>query len=148
MSTGGAFLAALFPLAAAGCFDAVPSRSTGLPDAPITPPTLPQPAPTITGPAVLYQRISDSSYGSDAYLLSLGSDSAFVIVFPGGATYGGWSGRYHRADGDSVLLFTYKGSSGSALGTLRGDTLLLKYDDVMWLTDFESGVYVKAGVTP
>jgi hypothetical protein len=107
-------------------------------------------APTITGPAVLYQRVSSARYGSDAYLLSLGPDSAFVIVLPGGGTHWAWSGTYGRAD--SVLVFRYNAwnaaGESSARGTLRGDTLLLRYNDIMQMTDWEDGVYVRAPRAP
>jgi hypothetical protein len=99
---------------------------------------------------VRYQRVSPARYGSDAYVLSLGADSAFVIVFADGSRHGGWSGRYARTD--SVIFFRYNAwSTAGALdarGTLRGDTLLVQYNTVMQLTDFEDGVYVRAPGTP
>ena len=140
-----ALLAAVAPLAA-GCADSTPSGPP-ITGTPVTPPP-PPPAPTITGPAVLYQRVSPLSHGpSDAYLLSSGTDSTFVMIFPGGGTHWAWSGRYGR-EGDSVLVFRYHayGTAGepAARGTLRGDTLLLRYGGHMQLTDFEDGVYVGA----
>ncbi|MES2524497.1 MAG: hypothetical protein V4617_17490 [Gemmatimonadota bacterium] len=117
----------------------------------MTPTTPPVPLPpTITRPSVLYQRVSPSSYGSDAYLLSTGPDSAFVIVFPGGISHHAWSGQY--SGGDSVLHFRYNAWSGGgtlgATGFLHGDTLLLKYNTIMQMTDFEDGVYVRAKSFP
>jgi hypothetical protein len=99
---------------------------------------------------VRFQRVSPARYGSDAYVLSLGADSAFVVVFADGSSSGGWSGRYERAD--SVIVFHYNAWSAAgelgARGTLRGDTLLVRYNDIMQLTDFEDGVYVRAPGTP
>jgi hypothetical protein len=120
-----------------------------------SPAEVPRPGPTIAGPSVLYQRVSSMQFGTtDAYLLSLGIDSAFTILYPGpgGVSYWAWSGRYQRAEGDSVLVFHYNAWSLAgelaARGTVRGDTLLLEYNDIMAMTDFESGVYVKARFNP
>ena len=143
-------LAALFSLAA-GCAGSTPSEPAppGRPAAPINP-SLPAP---VSGPPApgLYQRISPSRYGvTDAYLLAPGAENAFVIIFDGGTTYPGWSGRYTRAD--SVLVFRYDAWSAAgeyaARGTLRGDTLLIRYNEAMRWADFEDGVYVRAPVTP
>ncbi len=141
-------------LLAAGCGEPTttgPSRPPSAPITPITPitPATPTPQPpTITGPAVLYQRISPQlSYGSaDAYLLSLGPDSAFTIIFPIGTESAGWSGRYARAG--SLLAFLFKAWSAAgpleAGGTVRGDTLFLRYNTLMQLTGFEDGVYLES----
>jgi hypothetical protein len=51
-----------------------------------------------------------------------------------------------------VLVFHYNAWSAAgalgARGTLRGDTLLLRYNIIMQLTDFEDGVYVRVPPTP
>jgi hypothetical protein len=146
---GCTLLAALFSLAA-GCAGSTPSEPAppGRPAAP-TNPSLP---PAVSGPPApgLYQRVSPSRYGPDAYLLAPGAENAFVMIFDGGRTYPGWSGRYTRAD--SVLDFRYDAWSAAgelaARGILRGDTLLLRYNAVMQWTDFEDGVYVRSPVTP
>jgi hypothetical protein len=99
---------------------------------------------------VRYQRVSPARYGPDTYVLSLGADRAFVIVFADGRVSGAWSGRYARAD--SVLVFHYNASRVAgelaAHGTVRGDTLLLQYNFAMNMTDFEDGVYVRVPPTP
>jgi hypothetical protein len=119
-------------------------RSPSAPTNPSLPP------PTLAGPVARYQRVSPARYGSDAYVLSLGADSAFVIVFADASSSGEWSGRYARTD--SVLVFHYNAWSAAgelgARGTLRGDTLLLRYNLVMQLTDFEDGVYVRSRGAP
>jgi hypothetical protein len=143
---------------AVGCTDVTrPARApTARPGAPATP-TLPSSSPPQmpdgTAPGVLYQRVSPLplSYGaSDAYWLSSGADSTFLIVFPDGTTHWGWSGRYTRAD--SVLRFRYNawsaGGELSARGIVRGDTLVLAYNPIMQMTDFEDGVYVRTPRTP
>jgi hypothetical protein len=144
-------LAALFSLAA-GCADTAPSEPAppGRPAAP-TNPSLP---PAFSGPPApgLYQRISPARYSvTDAYLLAPGAENAFVIIFDGGTTYPSWSGRYTRAD--SVLDFRYNAGRGAAgeygaRGTLRGDTLLIRYNEAMRWADFEDGVYVRAPEAP
>ena len=51
-----------------------------------------------------------------------------------------------------MLAFHYNAWSAAgelgARGTLRGDTLLLRYNRVMHMTDFEDGVYVRVPPTP
>jgi hypothetical protein len=144
-------LAALLPLATA-CMDGNGPTSAALgrpgsvpPQSPQPPAPLPPP-PTISGPAALYQRVTPSSYGSDAYLLSLGADSAFVIEFPDGSSSWGWAGRYERTD--STIVFHYNAWSAAGglegRGTLRGDTLFIKYNVIMQMTDFEDGAYVRS----
>ena len=135
---------------AVACMD-----TNGPPGSPTAPPAgqptpTPQspypPPPDITGPAVLYVRASPSSYGSDAYLMSLGADSAFVIELPNGPLSWGWAGRYERRD--SVVIFHYNAWSAAgalgATGIVRGDTMFLKYNVIMQLTDFEDGMYVRS----
>lgn len=142
-----AAILALSIVLAAGCLDTAPSSpaTASQPVAKINPPPPPPTLPTITAPSALFRRITPASYGSDSYLLSLAADSAFILIFPNGEMYGAWSGRYERAD--SVLIFHFQGPSPAgeltARGTLRGDTLLLRYDELMQMTDFEDGVYVR-----
>lgn len=120
------------------------------PTAKPNPQPAPPPPPTINGPSALYRRTTPATYGSDAYALSLGADSAFVIIFPQGDRYWGWAGRYERAD--SVVVFHYNAWSAagdlSARATIRGDTLLLRYNSIMQMTDFEDGVYVRDRSAP
>jgi hypothetical protein len=117
--------------------------------APVTPVAPTQQPPTIAGAAVLYRRVSPLSYGSAvSYLLSRDADSAFTIIFPDGSKSWAWSGRYERAD--SVLTFHYNARSGAgefgARGIIHGDTLFLRYNVLMQLTDFEDGVYISGPI--
>jgi hypothetical protein len=134
-----------------------PREPTGVPSVPSPPRTvgfqpapLP-PAPTISGPAVLYERRSPSAFGwTDAYLLSTGADSTFLIVGPRNETSWALAGRYARAD--SVLTFRYNGwnvqGPWEARGIVRGDSLILRYNAVMIGSDFEDGVYVRLPLPP
>lgn len=147
-----ALLAVLLPIAAGGCADSTPASPAPrqVPVPTIPPPSPPQ-APSIPEPTVRYERVTPLSYGaSDAYLLSLSADSTFAIIFPNGRTFAAWSGRYSRSD--SVLTFRYVAWSAAgellARGTIRGDTLLLRYNTIMQLTDFEDGDYVRVSVGP
>ena len=145
-----ALLAVLLPPAASCAegtlFGPAPPSPPRTPAAPFLPPDLGP--PTLAGPEVRYQRVSPGY--PDTYVLSLGADRAFVIVSADGSVSGAWSGRYARAD--SVLVFHYNASrvagEYAAHGTLRGDTLLLRYNFAMNMTDFEDGVYVRVPGTP
>ena len=142
-----------------GC-GAEPRLPTNLPSTPpsTTPPVAPTPPPpvppTISGPTVVYMRASPLTWvpggGHDFYVLGLGSDGAFALLDRQGSTHWATSGRYSRAD--SVLTFAFNGWSVMgpwlARGTLHGDSLIIEYGEIMVLTDFEGGVYVRVPSTP
>jgi hypothetical protein len=128
-------------------------------ESPVGPPV--QPPPTVSGVptghqptpgfpsedqvAGIYDRVTYSSIpGSSRYVLY--NDSTFGLQYLlsqfGLVVYGG---RYSRAD--SLIKFDWDGWSSAgpwgAGGTIRGDTLTVKYNDVMIWSDFEDGVYIR-----
>jgi len=116
-----------------------------VPGGPVAPPTAPG-FPPVTGPAAIYPRITPSSFpGESRYVLY--EDSTFALQYlradRGGFEY---RGRYSRAD--PVIVFDFNDSNlagpWQALGAVRGDSLVVRYNDVMSLADFEDGVYVRA----
>ncbi|MEJ7758602.1 MAG: hypothetical protein WKF55_03300 [Gemmatimonadaceae bacterium] len=60
-----------------------------------------------------------------------------------------YPGKYSRAD--SLITFNFNGSNTAgpweATGTLRGDSLSVRYNFVMGLADFMDGVYVRSAGT-
>jgi hypothetical protein len=144
-----ALLAALLPLAAS-CAESAPSGPArlGAPTNPSLPPSAaPSPPTLIAGPVVRYKR----DFGSQAFLLSLAPDSAFVIGYADGPSNAGWwPGRYERAD--SVIVFIFSGSSAmrelGARGILRGDTLIVRFNPLMQLNDFVDAEYIRVPGTP
>jgi hypothetical protein len=151
-STVGTLLVSLAFIA--GCTDVTrpapkPPRVAVAPITPALPPPPPNsPAtPADTSPDALYQRVSPLSYGtSDAYWLSSsGGNGTFQMILPDGLSLWPWAGRYTRAD--SVLVFRYNAWSAAgeltARGIVRGDTLVLRYDGIMQMMDFQDGVYVR-----
>jgi hypothetical protein len=87
----------------------------------------------------VYVRASTSiSAGSSGFVLY--PDETFVLQYP----QAGFPGRYARSDSTVAFFFDGWSSAGSwgAVGTLRGDTLRVKFSETMVLSDFEDGVYV------
>ena len=68
---------------------------------------------------------------------------AFVLQFPS-IGQGGYRGGYREANG--VVAFAWEDWSPagvwSATGALTSNTLTIRYNDIMYLTDFEDAVYV------
>ena len=69
-------------------------------------------------------------------------DGAFVLRYQGlGLEY---RGGYTESNG--VIVFDWEGWSSAgawgATGTLKGDTLTVRYNTIMALTDFEDASYV------
>jgi hypothetical protein len=69
------------------------------------------------------------------------ADGTFNLKFPQGE----YPGTYSRSD--STVAFRFVGSSAAgrwlADGIVRGDTLLVRYNDIMSMSDFENGAYVR-----
>ena len=141
-------VAALLMLSAA-CTDSGPwsptaiNRSTSLQAAPVATPPAPRfpprsgPSRTFTFDRALSSRVSDYTrnsrftlYDNGAFELSVGD--------------GGYRGGYTVAEG--VLDFVWEGWSvlgpWGATGTVTGDSLIVRYNDVMQFNDFEDAVYM------
>jgi hypothetical protein len=101
----------------------------------------PEPLPN---PAGIYDRISASFVpGSSRYVLYGDGTFSLQYVRPDWGFFE-YPGRYSRAN--SLLSFDFDGSgamgSWLAEGILLGDSLIVKYNDVMIWSDFEDGVYL------
>jgi hypothetical protein len=89
----------------------------------------------------LSYRVSDYTKKSRFVLYDNG---AFVLQFPS-LGEGGYRGGY--ADANGVVVFEWEGWSVAgpwgATGTVTGDSLTVRYNQIMQLTDFEDAVYVR-----
>ena len=106
--------------------------------------------PTTPGPekpkppiVAIFDRTSPSfGPGTSRYVLY--KDSTFSLEY-NGTSYGSFAfpGRVSRRD--STFLFDFEAVSASpwgAVGVLRGIVLVVRYNEIMLLTDFEDGDYV------
>ena len=150
-------IALTMPLA---CSDATGARNPTAPPSdpnrPLPPPPAtdgpPPPFPTVAGAVAIY----DAGAGLyDELIPYHGSNLPSRYVLFGDGTFQlqfssyrfgifSYAGRYSRSD--SVMTFTWDGWSTAgpwgSTGTLRGDTLAVRYNVVMMLSDFIDGDYV------
>jgi hypothetical protein len=125
----------------AGCKDlSLPSAPLpSEPGSPISPPDFP-PTSSVVG---IFDRISPSYFGGSRYVLYV--DGTFALQYDGIPAF---PGIYSRAD--STIAFKFQGESVIGLwlagGIVRGDSLVVKYNDAMRLSDFEDGVYIQSNV--
>jgi hypothetical protein len=132
--TFGALLVTL-----AGCKD------SGLPVEPSAPPPSEPSAPTNfpvpSSAASVYDRISPSLY-ADGSRYVIYDNGTFSLQY----AFGQYLGRYSRTD--SAITFQFDGWSAMgpwlAGGTFTGDSLTVKYNDVMNWSDFEDGTYMRS----
>ena len=112
------------------------------PTTPVAPayPALTRPGEIYVGPADLY-----ASIRSLASRYVLYEDGTFGLQFIQVGEFFEYRGRYARAD--SLITFDWDGWSTAgpwgATGTFRGDSLVVKYNPVMQMTDFIDGTYVR-----
>jgi len=141
-------VAVLFVLSAA-CGRSAPTSSTATSQPPAVPSTTPAPPtsfPPLTGPSRIFIFDRDLSYPVSNYTRQsrfvLYDNGAFVLQYVGFADY---RGGYTEANG--VIAFEWEGWSVAgpwgATGTIRGDTLMVQYNLIMQLTDFEDAVYTR-----
>lgn len=104
--------------------------------------------PPLTRPGTIYNRQTLHSNPSGAlsrYVLH--EDGTFGLQYlTATGRFFEYSGRYSSTD--SVFTFDFDGWSVAgpwrATGTVRGDSLIVEYNIVMALSDFDDGVYVRA----
>ena len=136
---------------------ALPNRP---PPAPPVPPPAPAPAPAFpalsrdgdiyVGAEDLYRFLFDYHRGALPSRYVLYRDGTFGLQFSS-PRFGffEYTGRYTRAQ--SVITFDWDGWSTAgrweASGTLRGDTLAVRYNLIMTMTDFVEGEYVRSPAT-
>ena len=125
----------LLVLLAFGCLSAcAPEAPTGVTtSAPLPPP------PDLRG-ATVYDRSSPSMYANGSRFV-LYADGTFHLQFPQGE----YPGTYSRSDSTIAFRFVDSSVAGRWLadGIVRGDTLVVQYNDIMSLSDFENGAYVR-----
>ena len=132
-------------LTLAGCQDAIVSpRVIPPPDQP-TGPHVQADFPLVPPGAAVYNRTTSSNIpGSSRYVFY--DDSTFRLQYlrPDWGFFE-YPGRYVRADSVIRLYFDAESVAGDwlAAGILSGDTLIVKYNLVMSLSDFEDGVYTR-----
>ncbi|HYZ89748.1 MAG TPA: hypothetical protein VE620_10670 [Myxococcales bacterium] len=130
-------------LMSARCQDAIMApRVNPLPDEPTSPPVEAD-FPPIPAGALAYNRITPSySPGRSRYVFY--DDSTFGLQYwqPVAGVFE-YTGRHVRAD-SITLYFDDANAAGEwlASGILSGDTLIVKYNLIMALADFEDGAYV------
>jgi hypothetical protein len=145
---GGGAIVVLFVLCAA-CGSSGPASPTGTGQAFPTPTARPATTfPPLSGPSrtfvfdrELMYRVSDYTKKSHFVLYENG---AFVLRFPS-VGEGGYRGGY--ADADGVITFEWEGwnvtGPWGATGIVEGNSLTVRYNQVMQWTDFEDAVYVQ-----
>jgi Tol biopolymer transport system component len=110
----------------------------------VTPPVSPPgDFPPLSRPATIYNRLALHSSGHlSRYVLY--QDSTFGLQYVGPPSgFFEYPGRYSRTDSVITFNFNFNGG-GKATGTVRCDFLIVEYDIIMLLSDFEDGVYVRA----
>jgi hypothetical protein len=157
---GSLILLAGAPLLLAGCNDSTrsfePSRPADKGPPPVTPvlnapafPALARNGEIYTGAEHIYEMVA-SYHGKLVSRYVFYADSSFALQFSS-ARFGffEYDGRFSRTD--SLITFNWNGWSAAgrweATGTLRGDELRVRYNLIMWLTDFIDGVYVRLPAT-
>jgi hypothetical protein len=89
---------------------------------------------------LVYDRVTPSLYAGGSRFVLYG-DGTFDLQY----AIGGYSGRYSRADSTLAFQFDALNTLGPwrAVGAVHGDTLAVKFNDFMQMTDFEDGAYVR-----
>lgn len=154
----GSFLLTVLTVAtvSAGCMDSTAAPGPAGPEAAAavprpTVPLGPPPAsafPPLAQPGEAYVADMSLYFGVFASRLVLydGSDGRFALQLS--HHIGGFSetrGRYTRAGSEIAFVFD---EWGPATGTLRGDSLSIRYNPNMQLVDFMDGVYVRVPRIP
>lgn len=101
--------------------------------------------PPLSSPAGVYDRTSPSFIpGNSRYVLYENGTFSLQYVRPDWGFFE-YLGRYSRTD--SAITFDFDGWSvvgpWLASGVVAGNSLSVKYNDVMLMSDFEDGVYIR-----
>jgi Tol biopolymer transport system component len=138
---------------AAACSREAPTLvSPGRPAGPVPPPAPTPPGvntfPPLSKPGSIYDRVGGSSLpGRSRYVIY--DDGTFSLQFAGADSgFGELLGHYLRepspySSGESSITFSFDASAGQwlATGVARGDSIVVRYNFVMALSDFEDGVF-------
>lgn len=106
--------------------------------------------PAIPRTGTAYDRVTPSSIpGTSRFVLY--DDGTFDLQYlrPDFGFFA-YAGKYARADSSITFLFNDAATAGPwvAAGILRGDSLVVKFNLVMILSDFEDGMYRSSGPLP
>ena len=148
----GAIVVLLVLSAACSSGPTSPTTTTQTPVTPLMPSATPPPTatfPPLSGPSRTFVFDHALSYSVSNYT----KNSQFVLYDNGGfvlqyVSLGGpgYRGGYTVANG--VITLAWEGWSAAgpwgATGTLSGNSLTVRYNDIMQLTDFEDAAYVLA----
>ena len=136
-----------FSTACGGDGPTSPGGPTPAPPSSVPTPASPAPSfPPLSGPSRSFGFDRESSYRVSDYTREsrfvLYDNGAFVLEYPGRGEY---HGAYHETVGG--LTFEWEGRSAAgpwgATGTLAGDLLTIRYNQIMELSDFENAVYAR-----
>jgi len=133
------------------CGGSTPTSPTGrneptpIPSATLPPPTFPPPS----GPSQIFSFDHELAYPVRDYTKQsrfvLYDNGAFILQYAICNCGGAYRGRYTKANG--VITFEWEGWSTAgpwgATATVEGDTLTVRYNVIMVLSDFEDAVYVR-----
>ena len=143
------------------CKDSLPPTEPGSsqPPSPLTDPParwepFPQPARpgrVYRGDDSLYALFDFSHQGRLASRYVLYEDATFALQFFS-PRFGFFEYAGEYAQVDSLIAFEFEGWSTAgpweATGTLRGDSLIVEYNDAMSWSDFMNGAYVRSSGAP
>ena len=132
-----------------GCSDATRTLSPPRPESATPTPVLPSSGNAIVydGPPDLYDFSNSYHQGQLTSRYVLYGDSTFALEFVS-PRFGPFSytGRYTRTNSRIVFSWNAWSAAGAwgAEATLSGDSLKVTYNEIMMLTDFVDGTYVRA----
>ena len=128
------------------------------PSIPITPPPKPSEWPALDRPATVFHEVGAIYASVESYHYHQGTpysrfvlyedgDFALQFISPrvGFFAYPGW---YTRRDSVVSFRFVNTVTTWIAVGRVRGDSLLLRYNDYMLHSDFVDGSYVREASVP
>jgi hypothetical protein len=144
----GAVLALL--MLGIGCSDSVSPTAPTAPTPPTASPPLPAPGsdfPAVLRPARIYLFASELSYPVSDYTRTsrfvLYDDGSFALQYLQSLGSFEYRGKYTEANG--LITFEWEGWSAAgpwgATGSRSDDSLSVRYNVIMELTDFENAVY-------
>jgi len=140
----GALVALL--ILSSGCGASAPTSPTARSEPTANPAPTP---PPLSGSARIFSFEHELSSGASDYTKTsrfvLYDNGAFALQYRTCNCGGEYRGRYTEARG--VITFEWDGWSVAgpwgASGTLQGDTLTVRYNQIMQLTDFEDAAYLR-----
>ena len=98
--------------------------------------------PTISRPSVIYNRVSESVFGNSRYVVY--DDNTFTLQYLlASQVVLDYAGKYSGEPSALTFSFDASPTGWTAGAVIHGDSLIVKYNLTMSLSDFEDGVYVR-----